>query len=109
MDGRRAESIAFGFKNEVSRNAPTVINAGLQRGTFYDMRTSFLEDQATAVLKNGDKIHNTLDEAVGELQNSTEYSAIFKKSNCRKFRERTKYPHCACGLRAFAHEYEPAF
>lgn len=78
-DGR-AKSIGFNFKNDVPRNAPTVINAGLQRSTFYDLRTSFLEDQATAVLNNVDEMHSSLDKAVSELSESNEYSALFKKA-----------------------------
>ncbi|MES2767386.1 MAG: cytochrome c peroxidase [Bacteroidota bacterium] len=78
-DGR-AKSMAFGFKNDVARNAPTLLNAGLQRATFYDMRTTFLEDQATAVLNNVDEMHSSLDEAAGELRNSAEYSELFKKA-----------------------------
>ena len=48
----RASSPLPGRSGVVLRNAPTVINAGLQAGSFADLRTAYLEDQVTAVLGN---------------------------------------------------------
>ncbi len=42
------------------RNTPTIINIGLQVGSFSDLRTIFLEDQVTAVVENADEMHAKL-------------------------------------------------
>lgn len=39
------------------RNTPSVINSGLQLGSFADLRTTFLEDQITEVVENTDEMH----------------------------------------------------
>jgi cytochrome c peroxidase len=75
-----AKSIAFDFKGAINRNAPTIINAGLQRGSFYDMRVTFLEDQATDVLTNASEMHGSLPKAVSLLGQSAEYSSLFNKA-----------------------------
>ena len=49
----------------VHRNSPTLINAALQPSLFYDMRVSFLEDQAKDVIINKDEMHGDLAE-IGE-------------------------------------------
>ncbi|MBC7913423.1 MAG: cytochrome-c peroxidase [Pyrinomonadaceae bacterium] len=64
----------------IKRNTPTVLNAGLQPGLFYDIRVSFLEDQATEVIKNPDEMHGSLDKAVKRLNQSGEYGMLFKKA-----------------------------
>ncbi|QHT71666.1 cytochrome-c peroxidase [Rhodocytophaga rosea] len=78
-DGQ-AKSIAFDFKGEVSRNAPTIINAGLQRASFHDMRVTFLEDQATDVLMNASEMHGSMQKAVNMLEQSAEYTGLFQKA-----------------------------
>ena len=64
----------------VIRNAPTVINAGLQAGTFYDLRTSFLEDQVADVVRNPDEMHGDFAAAVARLRESPEYAAAFARA-----------------------------
>jgi cytochrome c peroxidase len=44
----------------LARNTPTVINSGLQLGSFTDLRTTFLEDQVTDVIENVDELHGNL-------------------------------------------------
>lgn len=77
-DGR-AKSVAFDFKGEVLRNAPTLINAALQSGAFYDQRVAFLEDQATEVFNNPREMHGSLDAAVEKLKMSAEYLRRFEE------------------------------
>lgn len=64
----------------VKRNTPTVLNAGFQSALFYDVRVSYLEDQATDVITNTDEMHGSLIEAVKKLRSSEEYSDLFKKA-----------------------------
>jgi cytochrome c peroxidase len=87
-DGR-AKSLAFEGKGEVSRNAPTLINALYQRMLFYDLRTMFLEDQAADVMANATEMHGDIDEAVIKISKSEEYQALFKKAYNKPVTNRT--------------------
>jgi cytochrome c peroxidase len=78
-DGR-TKSVAFDFKGQVRRNAPTVINAALQRSLFHDTRVVFLEDQASDVLANAQEMHGSLREATGRIARSPEYVSLFKRA-----------------------------
>lgn len=78
-DGQ-AKSVAFDFKGQVNRNAPTIINAGLQRSLFYDMRVAFLEDQANQVLSNEKEMHGSFQKAALLLAQSPQYVALFQKA-----------------------------
>ena len=75
-DGR-VKSRAFGGRKLVIRNAPTLINAGLQRAQFYDSRVFFLEDQAHDVLSNAQEMHTSPDEVVQKLSASSHYKKWF--------------------------------
>lgn len=77
---RRAKSLAFDAKGVVTRNAPGLLYAGLQSGLFHDMRTTFLEDQARTVLHNPNEMHGELQQAVQELQRSSEYITLFARA-----------------------------
>lgn len=78
-DGKK-KSIAFNFKGEIARNAPTILNAGLQRSLFHDSRVVFLEDQASDVLVNEVEMHGSLEKAVKQLSESPEYYQLFTKA-----------------------------
>lgn len=75
-----AKSMAFDFQGRVARNAPTLINAGLQAGSFYDRRVTYLEDQATQVLSNPEEMHGSLADAVKRLRESHEYRERFARA-----------------------------
>lgn len=75
-----ATSTAFDNKSHVARNAPTLINAGLQGGSFFDARVSYLEDQATDVLANPAEMHGSTEIAVAKLRRSPEYVKMFEKA-----------------------------
>lgn len=75
-DGRRtAAALADGAP--LARNTPTLINAALQNGSFYDLRTSFLEDQVRDVVENRDEMHGSLREISSRLQRDSSYAAAF--------------------------------
>lgn len=78
-DGMKT-STAFGSQKEVLRNAPTIINAGLQASLFYDGRVVFLEDQVTDVVLNVDEMHGDFDKAVHKLNSSYEYGLLFQEA-----------------------------
>ncbi len=50
------------------RNTPTVLNIGLQVGSFSDLRTTYLEDQVTAVVESVDEMHAKLSDVAGLLR-----------------------------------------
>jgi len=58
------------------RNTPTVLNSGVQVGSFADLRTTYLEDQVTDVIGNPDEMHGSLDAVVRAL---TEDRAIVER------------------------------
>lgn len=64
----------------VARNAPTLLNAGLQSSQFYDQRVAYLEDQATEVIANPAEMHGSLNAAAAILTNNKEYAAKFEKA-----------------------------
>ncbi|GAB3940042.1 cytochrome c peroxidase [Spirosoma harenae] len=76
-DGR-TKSRAFGsMRKRVKRNAPTLLNAGLQNAQFYDSRVIYLEDQAHDVLKNAEEMHASSDEVAQKLTASNMYRKLF--------------------------------
>ena len=74
------KSIAYGFQGTTKRNAPTLINAGFQPTSSYDLKTLFLEDRVTAVIHNELELQATLPEAVKKLKNSPEYIQLFSEA-----------------------------
>lgn len=75
-DGR-AKSRAFRGRKTVLRNAPTLLNAGLQNAQFYDSRVTYLEDQAHDVLKNAHEMRTSPEEVVQKLTASSQYKKLF--------------------------------
>ena len=65
-------------KSHLLRNTPTLLNAGLQPGLFYDNRVAYLEDQATDVINNKNEMHGSLPAALVRLRNDAHYQVLFK-------------------------------
>jgi cytochrome c peroxidase len=64
----------------VRRNTPTILNAGLQAGQFYDLRAPTLENQAVDVVGSRDEMHGSLDAAAGRLARQPRYAAQFRQA-----------------------------
>ncbi|MEJ7659358.1 MAG: cytochrome-c peroxidase [Hymenobacter sp.] len=62
------------------RNTPTILNAALQAGQFYDLRAPNLENQAVDVIGNRDEMHGSLDTAAGSLTRQPRYVARFREA-----------------------------
>ncbi|WP_373064310.1 cytochrome c peroxidase [Gemmatimonas sp.] len=62
----------------LARNTPTVINSGLQAGSFADLRTTYLEDQVTDVVENVDEMHGNLASIAARLTTDTSLMAQFR-------------------------------
>jgi cytochrome c peroxidase len=71
-------SASFTKGRFIKRNAPTLLNAGLQHGQFYDSRSTTLEHQAIEVVENEEEMHGSLAEAVRQLYRQPAYVAQFK-------------------------------
>jgi len=74
------KSIATAGKGFLLRNTPSLINAGLQKGQFYDMRALYLEDQVKDVVENKDEIHGSLKDAVSAIKNNKTYDLLFERA-----------------------------
>lgn len=74
-------SFAVGFNGlRVSRNAPTLLNASFQAAQFADSRVTFLEDQASDVIRNPDEMHGSLPDAVAALRKQDEPRRLFEEA-----------------------------
>ncbi|GGH25222.1 cytochrome-c peroxidase [Dyadobacter endophyticus] len=75
------KSFAIGFNGvRVSRNAPTLLNASFQAVQFADSRVTFLEDQASDVIRNPQEMHGSLPDAVAALRKQTESQRLFREA-----------------------------
>jgi cytochrome c peroxidase len=77
-DGR-ARSASLTEGGTPLRNAPTIVNAGLQVGSFYDLRTDFLEDQVTDVVGNPQEMHGDLSKAAERIAADPEYGPLLRE------------------------------
>jgi cytochrome c peroxidase len=59
------------------RNSPTMINAGLQVGSFSDLRTTYLEDQVTDVVGNAEEMHGSIETVARQLGTDSSYQRAF--------------------------------
>lgn len=74
------KSLALNGHDEISRNAPTVINSTFQRLQFYDSRMNFLEGQIADVVANPDEMHGSVQEAALKLSASPKYQQLFEEA-----------------------------
>ena len=74
-DGR---AVSFGHnRTQLTRNAPSLLNAGLRASFFWDGRAASLEQQARDVLSNPDEMHSSEETLVEHLQLIPEYRRRF--------------------------------
>ena len=76
-DGRKL-SFSRGNDPSVVRNVPSIIDGAFQRAFFHDGRSPRLELQVSDVIHNKNEMESGIEDAVVKLQNSTEYSRMFK-------------------------------
>jgi len=60
------------------RNTPSVINSGLQVGSFADLRTTYLEDQVTEVVESADEMHARLPDVATVLSRDSALVGRFR-------------------------------
>lgn len=61
----------------LSRNSPTLLYAGLQKGFFYDKRTGGLEGQIVDVIENKDEFHTNFKHIEKVVEQNKEYSHVY--------------------------------
>lgn len=74
------KSRAFSPLGFLDRNTPSLLNAAFQKAQFYDMRATFLEDQAKNVIENQDEVHGDMGKAAIALSGDTIYRAMFRNA-----------------------------
>jgi cytochrome c peroxidase len=72
----RPRSISFSLQ-QLPRNSPTVINSGLQKNEFWDLRANSLEDQLDSVINNKEELHSSFAVLIDRLNSSPEYVRLF--------------------------------
>ncbi|MDR0787772.1 MAG: cytochrome-c peroxidase [Gemmatimonadota bacterium] len=71
---------AIGGSGVTLRNTPTLINAALQTGQFYDLRTTYLEDQVAQVIQNPHEMNGSLKDAATVVGENAWYRAAFARA-----------------------------
>ncbi len=74
------KSKSFDGKGFISRNAPTLLNAGLQASLFYEGRVAYMEDQIADVLSAEDEMHSSVKEVVNKLNQDKNYRLLFQET-----------------------------
>lgn len=64
----------------IGRNTPTLLNAALQLGQFYDMRAPSLESQSFDVVHNQREMHGSMTDVARKLAVNPDYVAQFKRA-----------------------------
>lgn len=75
-----ATSQKFESAEMLNRNAPSLLNVGIQKGLFWDARLTYLEDQVVDVNQNSNEMHGNFNENVLKLRNSNAYKKMFKQA-----------------------------
>ena len=73
-------SMAIDGHSLLTRNAPTLWNAALQRNLFLDNRSSSLEDQVMQVLNNAKEMHGSALEASKKIIQLPAYTDLYAKA-----------------------------
>jgi cytochrome c peroxidase len=73
-------STALDGHSPLLRNAPTILNAALQRALFLDSRSSNLEDQVMQVLNNANEMHGSAIETAKKIIDQQEYKPLYEKA-----------------------------
>jgi len=83
------------------RNAPTIINAGLQVGSFYDLRTTYLEDQVSDVVRNDEEMHGSVEQAAARFRRDAQYRVRFASAFPRSADSAVSGPNVRIAIAAY--------
>jgi cytochrome c peroxidase len=75
-----SKSISTGFKGNVGRNAPSILNSVLADKYFYDLRADRLDTQADHVIFNPLEFSTSYNEIIDKLSGSMEYLRLFEQA-----------------------------
>lgn len=73
-------SLALDGHTKLPRNAPTILNAALQRNLFTDSRSRNLEEQVMQVLNSNTEMHGNAQKAAEKIISSENYELIYNKA-----------------------------
>jgi cytochrome c peroxidase len=76
-DGLKTSEALDGHSS-LSRNAPTIWNAALQRNLFYDSRSRSLEDQVLQVLNNSKEMHGSAKGVANKILAIDKYKQMYQ-------------------------------
>ena len=64
----------------IGRNTPTLLNAALQAGQFYDLRAPSLESQSFDVVHNATEMSGNMEQTAQKLRAKADYVAMFRQA-----------------------------
>jgi len=74
------KNVALAGRSLIARNTPTLLNAALQAGQFYDLRAPSLENQSMDVIHNAAEMHGSLARAAEKIRLDSTYVRQFRKA-----------------------------
>ncbi|WP_241748739.1 cytochrome-c peroxidase [Aestuariibaculum suncheonense] len=87
----------------VTRNSPTLLYAGLQKGFFYDNRSGSLEGQIVSVINNENEFHSDLEAFENTIKHNTWYVETFKTT----FNDSINQEHIRHAIASFIRSLAP--
>ncbi|MFT3680627.1 MAG: cytochrome c peroxidase [Ferruginibacter sp.] len=87
-------SVELDGHSPLSRNAPTLWNAALQRSMFHDGRSRTLEDQVMSVLNNKKEMHGSAQQAAEKIIKERKYAGLYAKAFPNTSAEKAAYNVC---------------
>jgi len=78
-DGLKTSTTLDGHSS-LLRNAPTILNAALQRALFFDSRSGNLEDQVMQVLNNANEMHGSAIQTAKKIIDQKDYQSLYEKA-----------------------------
>ncbi|MCH4552981.1 cytochrome-c peroxidase [Aestuariibaculum lutulentum] len=87
----------------VTRNSPTLLYAGLQKGFFYDNRAGSLEGQIVSVINNENEFHSDLKGFENAIKHNPEYIEAFKTA----FNDSIKQDYIRHAIASFIRSLSP--
>ena len=85
----------------LTRNVPTLINAGLQSNYFYDNRSLTLEDQALEVIKSKQEMDGSMQAILKSVSANKSYQSLFSKAFFVKNKEEISADQVANALASY--------
>ncbi len=73
------QSVGIG-KQVLTRNSPSILNAGFQKTLFWDGRAKSLEEQALMPIQDKSEMDQSLEKLIGKLKSNPDYAEMFESA-----------------------------